>query len=201
MLENSKEDMKLNKSELKEENQVQEKQKKANLTFKFDLKAGDDEKKILMRPRSQTYLDAVNAIDLLSSNDEEIIERLKGKLDEDTLDEFKDMTKEDLLEEIMLSFKEELEKKEIKLERLNDPIHLETVIAECYIQGCDIHAIDKAGNILEHYSVKDKLSEKLEKARALYYKNTGCSCIEVYSNCFVVVGIDGTSKIYYEEDI
>lgn len=166
------------------------------VNFSFDFKFDEQEDAILRQPRSQAFLDAVAMIDLLSSTDEEIIERLRDVVDEDTLEEFIEMTPEELYEEIMLSFKEEMEERERKLESLPElevkPDKLEGIISQCYIDGCDVHAIDKNGYILEHFRCGSKLPGNLQKGRDLYHKNKGCNCIEVYSNCCRIINWDGS---------
>lgn len=161
--------------------------------FSFNLRCDSRADAVLRQPRSQAFLDAVAMIDLLSSADEDIIEKLKETVDEDTLEEFTAMTPEELYEEIMISFREEMEEREKKLEQLEvKPEELEAVISRCYIHGCDVHAIDRSGHILEHFKTREKLPGNLEKGRELYHKNKKCNCVEVYSNCCRIIQPDGS---------
>lgn len=162
-----------------------------NFSFKFDTQINSDE--VYRSARSQAYMDIVSSIDLLSATDEEIIEKLKSVVDEDTLEEFADMSTEDLLEELRLCFEEEMACREAKLKDLPEPEILLAVVSECFITGCDIHAIDKKGTILQHYSKAKKMPDELAQGRIVYNKFKGkCSCVEIYNNCCRVIGKDGT---------
>lgn len=127
-------------------------------------------------------------MDMLSSTDEEIIERLKEVLDEDLLEEFQDKTAEEILEEIRLSIEEELATKKIPAEN-----KLEGVISKCYIDGCYVHSISSDGAIIKHYTRYGSIPPMLEPGRRLYEKIKGnCNCIEVYTNCCRIISVDGS---------
>lgn len=168
-------------------------------TFSFDLKADEKSQLFMRTPRSQAYLDIICSIDLLSATDEEIIERLKETVDEDTLEEFANMTPEELLEELRLSFEEEMAERQVKLEELHDKLY--GVISKCYINGCYVHAIDSAGNILEHYTKIQKLPVALSRARDAYTNCNGkCRCVEAYRWSVRVIAEDGSvEEIRYDE--
>lgn len=164
-------------------------------SFSFDTKVERSVDDIYRTPRSQAYLDIVASIDLLSATDEEIIEKLREVVDEDTLEEFAEMSIEELMEELRLSFEEEMLSRELEMKNYLEPEILLGVISKCYISGCDVHAIDKGGHILEHYREKGSLPDGMEIGRKMYYKcdgpQGGCRCIEVYSNCCRVINSDG----------
>ena len=166
--------------------------------FHFEASDSDASEESLRRPRSQTYMDAINLIDMLSSNDEEIIERLKERVDEDVLEEFEGMSVEEILEEIRLSIQEELETKEIPEEN-----NLEGVISKCYIGGCYVHSISPDGNIIEHYTEHgNDIPDVLAPGRTLYKKIGGkCSCIEVYTNCCRIIATDGSVETVRNKEI
>ena len=167
-------------------------------SFSFQEVKIDEVDESLRRPRSQTYMDAINMIDMLSSTDEEIIERLKEVLDEDLIEEFSDKSVEEILEEIRLSIQEELESKKLPEEE-----KLVGVISKCYIDGCYVHSITPTGGIAAHYTKNgEDIPTMLEPARMLYKKiNGNCSCIEVYTNCCRIIAKDGTVKTVLNGEI
>lgn len=165
----------------------------SDTTFSFSFDASVDVDQLYRTPRSQAYLDIIASIDLLSATDEEIIEKLKEVVDEDTLEEFSEMTPEEIIEELRLCFEEEMHEREMQLKDFPEPEVFIGVISKCYISGCDIHAIDKKGNILEHFQKSAKLPEGYDRARMLYHKMNGaCHCIEIYNNCCRVIASDGS---------
>lgn len=169
--------------------------------FSFDMQLHADEEEFMRKPRSQAYMDIIASIDLLSANDEEIIERLKEVVDEETLEELAELSVEELMEELRYTFEEEMAKKLEALEQDKvdeEPVKMLAVISKCYISGCDIHAIDKRGYILEHYKSGSKLPEEWEYARKMYHEVKGnCSCIEIYSNCCRLIKNDGSVVTEY----
>lgn len=68
------------------------------------------------------------------------------------------------------------------------------ILAECKIPGCIIHAVDKEGNILEHYQTEDDIPEELLEGYQVYLENKGCMTVEVYTLYFCVVNPNGTVK-------
>ena len=171
----------------------------SSFSFDFDTKKSIDE--IYRTPRSQAYMDIIASIDILSATDEEIIEKLREVVDEDTLEEFADMSPEELIEELRLCFEEEMTAREMELKDYPDPEILEGVISQCYIDGCDVHAIDKRGNILEHFNKHKSMPDNLAPGRIMYnrYKDR-CSCIEVYNNCCRVIMRNGSVEKIMKED-
>ena len=167
--------------------------------FKFENDAHYDE--FMRRPRSQVYLEAMQVIDMLSSTDEEIIERLSELVDEDTLEEFKEMTPEEILEELRLSFEEEFAAAALEFKDVPVPPRPDMVICKCYIDGCDVHAIDGYGNIIEHYRKSTHSDEYVERGRKAYYSHSGCSCVEIYADCCRVVMSDGSVEKIDNKDL
>lgn len=167
--------------------------------FSFDFKAEEKSQLFMRTPRSQAYLDIICSIDLLSSTDEEIIEKLKETVDEEILEEFAQMTPEELLEELRLSFEEEMAQRQVKLQEFNDKLY--GVISKCYINGCYVHAIDSKGMILEHYTRNQKLPMALARAREAYTACDGkCRCVEAYRWTVRVIAEDGSvEEIHYDD--
>ena len=155
--------------------------------FSFRFSDSNQVEEELRKPRTRAYMELFDAIDLLSATDEEIIEQLKANMDEDTAEEFFSMSMEELLEEIRDSFQEEFESLPIEVESI-----LHGVLAKCYIDGCDCHAITPDGRILEHYVIGMALPDELEKGRKVYHMYPGCRCVEVYTDCCRVIQMDST---------
>lgn len=76
------------------------------------------------------------------------------------------------------------------------PLHnkLIGILAECKIPGCIIHAVDKEGNILEHYETEDDIPEELLQGYQVYLENKDCITVEVYTLYFCVVYESGAVK-------
>ena len=161
--------------------------------FSFSFEGNAHYEEFMRRPRSQEYLEAVQLIDMLSSTDEEIIERLKGMVDEEVLEEFRDMTPEEIRDELLRSLEEEFAAAELEFKDIPVPPRPDMVISKCYIDGCDVHAIDGSGNILRHYRRSERDAD-IERGRKAYYANEGCSCVEIYSDCCRVIMPDGSVK-------
>lgn len=155
--------------------------------FEFQFSDTQDVDRVLRQPRSAAYLDAFYAIDMLSETDEEIIAKLKAEMDEEVLNDFSDMSAEELLSEIKSCVEEEFAELEIELRSV-----LHGVIAKCYIDGCDCHAINPQGEILEHFKMNRPIPDELHKGRELIMKYPDCKCVEVYTDCCRVIHEDGT---------
>ena len=162
--------------------------------FRFSFENSDHYEEFMRRPRSQTYIEAIQMIDMLSSNDEQIMEKLRELVDEDTFEEFSEMSMEEILEEIKQSFEEEFAAAELEFKDVPVPPRPQAVICKCYIDGCDVHAIDGFGNILEHYRKGAPLDDRLTRGREIYYLNPFCSFVEVYPESCRVVNEDGSVK-------
>ena len=178
---------------------MQEEAKKSASTYadtqasshvKIQISTGRDDElnRKLCAPRSETYMQAVEMIDALSATDEEIIEKLKSNMSEETQEIIDGMSMEEIQEEIKLSFVEEFANME-----LPQKVELLGIISECYINGCDCHAITSEGDILDHFKRSEEMPNDLAKARPVFhsYKNR-CTCVEVYTNCCRVVMKDSS---------
>lgn len=157
--------------------------------FTFSFAEGDRLDEQLRKPRSRAYMEIFDAVDLISATDEEIIEKLLAAMDEDTAEEFSEMSVEELLEEIRASIQEEFRTACLDIEQV-----MHGVLAKCYIDGCDCHAISSSGMFLDHYSIGGTIPEELEKGRKLFGRFPACRCIEVYTDCCRVV-MDDSSVI------
>lgn len=100
---------------------------------------------------SHTYEEFLEEIGIaINSNSFEICKQLKSKKNE-----YKAlMTSQNSEEE-----NEKLEKR---------------ILSGCKIPGCIIHAIDKEGNILEHYQTEDDIPEALQEGYQVYLQHKGC---------------------------
>lgn len=70
------------------------------------------------------------------------------------------------------------------------------ILAGCKLPGCIIHAIDKEGNILEHYKTEDEIPEELQGGYQVFLQNKGCFSVEVYTLYYCAVYQDGSVKFY-----
>lgn len=161
-------------------------ERKKQFSFSFDKEQEID--KELRKPRSRAYMEVFDAIDMLSTTDEEIIAELKANMDEDTAEEFSNMTAEEILEEIKACFQEEFQNLQIEVQSI-----LHGVLSKCYINDCDCHAISAEGNIMDHYNSHSPMPDEfLERGRMVFRKYPSCRCVEVYSDCCRVVAEDST---------
>ena len=157
-------------------------------TVNFTISEEAEVNRKLRIPRSENYLNLFNVVDLLSSTDKEIIGKLRENVDEDTLNEFLSMSSEELEEVIKLTFIEEFEGIQIEAKSI-----LKGVLSKCYIDGCDCHAIDSEGDILEHFEINKPMPEELEKGRRILLQyGDNCKCVEVYNNCCRVIMNDSS---------
>lgn len=69
------------------------------------------------------------------------------------------------------------------------------ILAECGLPGCIIHAIDKCGNILNHYRTPEHLPAELKHGYEVWEEHRGCVCVEVYTLADCIIHDDGTVKI------
>ena len=68
------------------------------------------------------------------------------------------------------------------------------ILSSCQIEGCIIHAIDKFGNILEHYHSVEEMPEELQDGYQVYLEHQDCASIEVYTNNICIIYSDGIVK-------
>lgn len=68
------------------------------------------------------------------------------------------------------------------------------ILAECKIPGCIIHAVDKEGNILEHYQTENDIPDELQEGYQVYLQNRDCLTVEVYTLYYCIVYENGTVK-------
>ncbi len=163
--------------------------------FAFQFSEDQEVEKVLRQPRTRAYMEVFDAVDMLSAEDEAVIERLKAKMDQETMEEFSEMSAEELLSEIKDCFEEEFLELEIDVKSV-----LLGVLAKCYITGCDCHAITPNGDILAHFQQGGELPEDLKKGRTVLRKYPECQCVEVYTDCCRVIDPDGTvTKIRNKE--
>jgi hypothetical protein len=158
--------------------------------FQFE-KQKERIEQILQRPRSQEYMAALDMIDYLTSDDEAIIERLKENMGEEFVEELQEMTDDEIFEMITQAFHDEFAELETNLDD-----ELQAVLSQCYIDGCDCHAIDQYGHILDHYPSNQQLPEDLERGRIVYRTHAGqCQCVEVYKTCCRVISRSGDVEV------
>ena len=68
------------------------------------------------------------------------------------------------------------------------------ILAKCNIPDHIIHAVDKEGNILEHYATEDDIPAELLEGYQVYLQNRDCLTVEVYTLYFCIVYENGTVK-------
>lgn len=68
------------------------------------------------------------------------------------------------------------------------------ILSGCKIPGCIVHAIDKEGNILEHYQTENDIPEDLQEGYQVYLQNQGCFSVEVYTLYYCIVYENGNVK-------
>ena len=68
------------------------------------------------------------------------------------------------------------------------------ILAGCRIPGCVIHAIDKDGNIIEHYRSVEEIPGDLKEGYQVFLQNAGCFSVEVYTLYYCVIFPDGKVK-------
>lgn len=179
-------------SQYQQERQAKQEAQGSNITKNFEFKPQKERiEQILQRPRSHEYLAAMDMIDFISSDDETIIERLRSNLGDDFVEELEEMTDDEIFEMITKSFRDEFAVLETNLDD-----NLIAVISKCYIEGCDCHAIDKEGTILEHFEKDKHIDEDLERGRAIFReKNYQCQCVEIYKTCCRVISYEGDVEV------
>lgn len=160
--------------------------------------------KILRQPRSKKYMKALKDIDMPSLTDLEIMERMKKRCEQrgEAFSE-ESVTQEDVeafarrcLEEVKAEIQKEKEEEERRLRELEEERRrkeeniLLMTLCQCCISGCIIHAIDRNGDVLEHYR---SLSELPKQGQLGYqmFREVNCSCVEVYMRRLVAVGSSG----------
>ena len=73
------------------------------------------------------------------------------------------------------------------------------ILAECGIPGCIIHAIDKWGNIINHFQSLEEMDSDLREGYHVFTQHPGCVSVEVYTFTFCVLYDDGTVKFIERE--
>jgi hypothetical protein len=68
------------------------------------------------------------------------------------------------------------------------------ILSTCNIEGCIIHAIDKWGNILQHFRDISEMSPDLKQGYEVFLQYPDCASVEVYTYSFCVIYGDGTVK-------
>lgn len=68
------------------------------------------------------------------------------------------------------------------------------ILTECGIPGCIIHAVDKWGNIIQHFRSPEEMSPDLREGYEVWLNHKGCTCVEVYTCTVCVVYDDGSVK-------
>ena len=68
-------------------------------------------------------------------------------------------------------------------------------VAICYLgKPYEVHTLDMAGQIIEHYKVGEPLPNGLEKARSLAVRG-GYAFIEVYGDCCRAISLNGAVSV------
>ena len=85
------------------------------------------------------------------------------------------------------------------IQKLPENNKLLGVLAECQLEGHVIHAIDKWGNILQHYRDIDDVPEELRCGYTSLKEHIDCIAVEVYTNTMCIIYDDGSVKILERE--
>ena len=169
----------------KRKQQNQPAAKPNDFNFTFEQSNALDEK--LRKPRSRAYMEILEAVDMLSATDQEIIDALMENLDPETAEEFEAMSAEELLAEIRESIQDEFRTASQDMRQV-----MYGILAKCRIEGCDCHAISPEGKVLAHYETDKPIPDNLAKGRCLFERFPECKCIEVYRDCCRVVMRDSS---------
>lgn len=69
------------------------------------------------------------------------------------------------------------------------------LVSKCYLgKPYEVHTLDTANQIIEHYKSGQPLPSGLEKARSIALRG-GYDFIEVYTDCCRAIGTDGTVSV------
>ncbi|MCR5626651.1 MAG: hypothetical protein K6F99_04980 [Lachnospiraceae bacterium] len=150
--------------------------------------------KKIKKPRSKKYLKALKMMDILSENDERIIEEMKKDrgLAEDADVSFTEDDMDAFREKMQALVEEELNKYDIN-----------EVFTGCYIPGCEVHSITPEGTILDHYSAEDiKGFDRVRNFAAKLLKHGSNDSVEICRNKIVHRNCNGdVIKIYDSSEI
>lgn len=69
------------------------------------------------------------------------------------------------------------------------------ILSGCGLPGCIIHAVDKWGNIIQHYRSLEEMSPDLQEGYEVWQGHRGCTCVEIYTCTICVVYDDGSVQI------
>lgn len=87
--------------------------------------------------------------------------------------------------------------KELPEVKLYEASVLLGIISKCYLgYPYEVHILDMAQNIVEHYKINEKLPAGMEKARNLAL-NQGYKFIEVYNDCCRAVSRNGQVSVVF----
>ena len=73
------------------------------------------------------------------------------------------------------------------------------VLAECKLSGYVIHAIDKCGNVIEHYHLIEELPKDLQCGYSFLKENKDCLSVEIYTNTICIIFDDGCVEVIERE--
>ncbi|MDR2006003.1 MAG: hypothetical protein LBP78_01985 [Acidaminococcales bacterium] len=121
--------------------------------------------RLLRKPRSQAYIDALRKLDAGGH-----------------------VCNHSQVKELIDALKDEFPEIEFS------GVLLGIVAACCLGRPYEVHSLDLAGNIVQHYKAGEPLPGALEKARAIAIHG-GYLCIEVYTNCCRAIHANGTVSL------
>ena len=201
----------------KEAEQQKQKEKKTEIPQAIVVMKPDEEAKylkLLRQPRSRKFMKSLKDVDILSEDDEALIERLRQTIEEETgepvppdyvfgtqeLDAFR----QSIEEQIATNIKEEIER---EAKRMGDIIEANKkpslIISPCAIPGCIVHSLFPDGRINYHYtpthvSMQDSA---FRKASEIVTRHSGWTSIEIFPLKLVHRGSSGdVIKIYNLEE-
>ena len=167
--------------------------------------------KLMRQPRSRKYIKAIKDMDILTEDDEAVMQRMREALEEETGEEVdQDYTfdsaemeafRQKILENARKSIAEELEKEAKRMEAvLEEKKKPQFILGPCAITGCIVHTLySLKGEICQHYTPMDvaKEEEVFKKATKLITGRREYSSVEVYNNKMIHRdGAGNTIEIY-----
>ena len=177
-----------------EKSSEQERQSSVELTtVKLSSNAGPKDaelRKMVRRPRKRKSMKALKLLDVLSTEDEQLIERMRAEASSKGKGLDMEMLKEMSVEDIL---------KEINSQYMNFD-SLRIIISPCGLPNCWIHSISKSGEVKEHYKdINDaRVDEEMRKAGEIVSKSDNWTCVEIYDNFMIHLTEGGDIIKIYE---
>lgn len=201
----------------KEAEQQKQKEKKTEKPQAIVVMKPDEEAKyikLLRQPRSRKFMKSLKDVDILSEDDEALIERLRQTIEEETgtpvppdyvfgtqeLDAFRQSVEAQIAKNV----KEEIER---EAKRMGDIIEANKkpslIISPCAIKGCIVHSLFPDGSINTHYPPVNVAMQDFpfRKAAEIVTSRSEWTSVEIFPTKLVHRGGSGdVIKIYNLEE-